>query len=275
MMDVKAIGCSDIGKIRKLNEDAFMIREPLGLFVVADGMGGHKCGDVASSICIQTIEDYIHHPEKPDGISTSMETDDGLSASAKMLCQAIVYANRQIYNRSMADESCRGMGTTVSAVFFTDNTFVAANVGDSPIYMIRENTIEMISTEHNLLHEKPEADIELPDLTEKQMGHILTRAVGIRDTVNPDVCEFPCLKDDRIVICSDGLSNKIEKQEILDIILSKQPESACRQLVDLANSRGGEDNITVIIISINPSNHGGRNGIKGIFSRIANLMSSG
>lgn len=273
-MVVKASGHSDIGKIRKVNEDAYILKESSGLFVVADGMGGHKSGDVASRICVEAVEAYIDDPKSLEGLPQPIASDNNLSPAAENIQNAILYANNRIYSRSMSDETCRGMGSTLSAVVLTDNTFVAANVGDSPIYMIRNHNIERISMLHNLLHEKPAMDIELPELTDKRMGHILTRAMGIRETVLPDICEFPCLRDDRIVICSDGLSNKIEKQEICDIVLSKPPEDAGRQLVDLANERGGEDNITVIVININPSTCGGKSGIKGIFGRIASLMSS-
>lgn len=251
MMIVQAAGFSDIGKVRKANEDRFLLNEPSGLYVVADGMGGHRGGAVASRVAVETIDAYMATSSAESVGVDGTNPDDTQSESAKRLRQSIVLANQKIYTQSTTDEACRGMGTTVSALYLTDSTIITANVGDSPIYLLRNGEIESLYTPHNLLHERK----RMPKAMEgrfpsSKLAHILTRAVGIKKNVGVAIVETQCFTGDIVVICSDGLSGKISREEIRDTVYRYDSEEACRKLTDLANKRGGEDNITVIIVKI-------------------------
>jgi serine/threonine protein phosphatase PrpC len=255
MIMVQAAGFSDIGKVRKANEDCFLLNEPIGLFVVADGMGGHRGGGIASRMAIETIDGYMATPSEPFLDTDGTNTVDAASPAATRLRQSIFLANQKIYTQSVADKACRGMGTTVSALYLVDNSIITANVGDSPIYLLRNREIETLYTPHTLLHERKKIPKSMAGRFPKsKLAHILTRAVGIRSDVGVDLVETPCLSDDIIVLCSDGLSGKISMEEIRDLVYQNDSASACRKLTDLANQRGGEDNITVIVVRVTSAN---------------------
>ena len=136
------------------------------------------------------------------------------------------------------------MGSTVAAVYFSEDTLIAANVGDSPIYLVRNGMIDLLSVPHTLLADLP-VDAPVPF-----MSNILTRAVGSKDFVEADICELHCFKSDILVVCSDGLSTKVTPTEILAITAAQPPAEACRTLVDLANQRGGDDNISAVVLRV-------------------------
>jgi protein phosphatase len=147
------------------------------------------------------------------------------------------------------------MGTTVSALYLTGNSIITANVGDSPIYLLRNGGIETLYTPHTLLNERKKIPKSMEGRFPKnKLAHILTRAVGIRSDVGVDLVETPCFSNDIIVLCSDGLSGKIAGEEIRDLVCQNDSTAACRKLTDLANQRGGEDNITVIVVRITSAN---------------------
>lgn len=251
MVIVQAAGFSDIGKVRRANEDCFLLNEPIGLYVVADGMGGHRAGSVASRLAVETIDAYMANPSEPLPDTAAADGEASHSEAARRLRQSICLANQKIYAQSVADTSCRGMGTTVSALYMVGNTIISANVGDSPIYLLRNREIENLYTPHTLLHERRNAPRSLVGrFSNAKLGHILTRAVGIRSEVKVDLVETPCFPDDVIVLCSDGLSGKISREEIRDLVSQHDSQTACSKMIDLANQRGGEDNITVIVVRI-------------------------
>ena len=159
------------------------------------------------------------------------------------------------------------MGSTVSAVFFTDETLIAANVGDSPIYLVHNGTIERLSVLHTVMAEHAAIDPGGAANIGREYRHMLTRAMGIEETVAPDICEIPYFKNDIVVISSDGLSDKVSPDEILEIVNKERPEKTCRRLVDLANERGGDDNVTVIVAKVRKTLHG-KGGFSGLLSRI-------
>ena len=255
MIMVQAAGFSDIGKVRKANEDSFLLNEPIGLFVVADGMGGHRGGGVASRIAVEAIDAYMATPNQEPSGNGGNDTADDRSAAVKRLLQSIAIANQKIYTQSISDKACRGMGTTVSALYLSGNSIITANVGDSPIYLLRNGEIEALYTPHTLLHERKKIPKSLEGrFSSGKLAHILTRAVGIRTDVNADFVETPSFTNDIVVLCSDGLSGKISREEIRDIVYQNDSEAACRKLTELANQRGGEDNITVIVVRVTNAN---------------------
>jgi PPM family protein phosphatase len=250
MVFVESAGISDVGKKRKGNEDSLYLDDARGLYVVADGMGGHNAGEVASELVVETLREYMSRSGKDDRVGSAEGYDETLSAEANRLLAGIRLANRGVFEVAQSNEAYRGMGSTVSAAFFTDKTLIAANVGDSPIYLVHDNDIELISTTHNVVSEQAAIDPVAADRLGEEVKYLLTRAMGIEEAVRPDVCEIPFHREDRVVISSDGLSDLVEPEEIRDVVLQNSAADACQILVDMANSRAGHDNITVIILRV-------------------------
>jgi serine/threonine protein phosphatase PrpC len=241
MVIVESAGISDVGKKRQSNEDRILVDDARGLYLVADGMGGHRAGEVASTLVVQSICDFLAKGEDPDNHTALPGT---LSSQAHRLLAGIEWSNRVVHQTATEHDDYRGMGSTVAAVYFSEDTVIAANVGDSPIFLVRNGTINLLSVPHTLQAALP-ADAQVPS-----MGNILTRAVGPKSLVEADICELNCFKDDQLVICSDGLSTKVAPREILSLTTAHPPGSACRAMVQLANERGGDDNISAVVLRV-------------------------
>jgi len=247
---LESAGITDVGKKRKANEDALFLDDDLGLYVVADGMGGHRAGEVASSIVVQTIRDDMIR-FKANGQGGDPETiDETLSPEANQVLYSIEHANTGVNQSSRSNNAYRGMGSTVSITYFTANSMVVANVGDSPIYLVHNGSIEELSVPHTVMAEQAAMNPGGARQLGAEFRHMLTQAMGIEETVSPDICEMPYFKGDRLVLCSDGLSDKVSPDEILGVVSKMRPKKACTALVDMANERGGDDNITIIILRV-------------------------
>lgn len=253
-MRIESAGLTDVGKKREGNEDSLLIDNALGFYAVADGMGGHKAGEVASRMVVETLKE--HMSMFCSGQEAPALADNSLSSEALRVLAGIQAANWNIHSLASSSDEHRGMGSTVAAVYCTPITLIAANVGDSPIYLIRDGEIKPLSVTHTVEAELSQMSAEKFNKISPRYHHMLTRAVGIEEDVYPDVCEAPFFDQDLIIICSDGLSNKVTPQEMRDIALSNPPEEACRLFVGLANGRGGEDNITVIVLKLHKKNSG-------------------
>jgi len=244
MLQLDTAGLSDIGRKRDNQEDAFLVDDQHNLYVVADGMGGHLAGEVASQMVVDTLRaaasDPNHYP-------TARE-DASHMAEAGRLAAWVCGANRKVYELSLRDEHCRGMGSTVAALLFLNDRVAAVNVGDSPIYRVRGNGIEMLSAMHTVAAERSSMDPEAMELLSGLFQHMLTRAVGIDADVQPHVREETCRNGDSFIICSDGLSNAVSTEEIREVMGRENARGACRRFVEMANERGGDDNVTVIVI---------------------------
>ena len=250
MFKIESAGISDIGKRRKQNEDSLFLDDRMGLYVVADGMGGHNAGEVASKLVVETIRDYIKQGQSDDPVEERVGIDANLSKEAGLLLAGIQLSNRIVHQTALSNEAYRGMGSTVSAVYFTEKTFIVANVGDSLIYLIRNGEIEQLAVPHTLVAEQTERDPENAELLWSDFKHVLTRAMGVDEKVKADISEKPFFKNDILVICSDGLTDKADDEEILELVYNRRSEKACKSLVDLANARGGDDNITAIVLKV-------------------------
>lgn len=271
MVVIESKGISDVGKKRKGNEDAMFLDDSMNLYVVADGMGGHKAGEVASAIVVETISNYMKQFKENAGVAEEIQdTDESISKRANRLVSGIHLANKGVYELSQKNESYEGMGSTVSAVLFTDESLIAANVGDSPIYLIHKDEIELISVPHTVFAEQAASDPEGAKSLAPRFAHMLTRAVGIGETIKPDVCETSYFKGDVLVLSSDGLSDKVAPEEILEIVGREQTSKACMELVALANERGGDDNITVIVLKVKEKNQKSR--FAWLLSKIGNIF---
>ncbi|MEE8398780.1 MAG: protein phosphatase 2C domain-containing protein [Desulfobacterales bacterium] len=249
MATIISAGISDVGKKRSNNEDSFLIDDQQKLFIVADGMGGHNAGDVASQIVVETMA--RHMKDDPDaGETDASDYDETLSVASNKLLAGIHLANQRVHESAAEDENRKGMGATLSAIHFSDNCLTAANVGDSPIYLVHEGTIEPLHVLHTVIAEQQAIDPDGISEIEERYRHMLTRAMGTNETVQPDACEVQYFKGDILVICSDGLSNKVTPDDIHDIVSKEPPDKACQTLVDLANERDGDDNITAIVLRV-------------------------
>ncbi len=250
MVVVESAGITDVGKRRKGNEDALYMDDATGLYLVSDGMGGHRAGEVASELVVETIRDFMAGSVDENFVPAAGDGNSSLSPTANRLLASIEKANRRVYEAARSKEAYRGMGATVSAAILTDKTLIAANVGDSPIYLIHDDDIELLSVTHNVVSEQSALNPAAAERLGEDVKYLLTRAMGIEETVAPDICELPFFRGDSVVISSDGLSDLVAPDEILAVTGSLPADRACRKLVDMANQRAGHDNITVIILNV-------------------------
>lgn len=250
MIVIESAGITDRGKKRPGNEDSLFLEDSLGLYVIADGMGGHLAGEVASRLVVETIGDYIKSCKENADNENPIYCDETLSKEANRLLSGIYLSNKVVHEAARDNSSYRGMGSTVSVVYFTDGTLIAANVGDSPIYLIRDGQIKLLSVPHTVIAEQAALNPGNADKLGIEFRHVLTRAVGTDETVQADIFEIQCFKNDILVISSDGLSDKASPEEILTLVNSNGSDAACRRLVDLANERGGDDNVTAIVLKV-------------------------
>jgi len=251
-MKLTAASLSDIGPVRGGNEDYFAIDNSNNLYIVADGMGGHLAGEVASKVAVQIIQKNVNHWINKNSPEDELFDfpDNTLSRRGNYILSSIKLANRVIYEMSREYAEYKGMGTTIVVLKIMPATVIAANVGDSKIYLIRGNTIEPLSKEHNMVAEQ----LEMGLISEEEakispLRHMLTRNLGSLDTVDVDVFEIEPMNNDRFLLCTDGLTDNVSDDEILRIIKNgDDPEHLCQQLVHEVNKRGGNDNITVSLI---------------------------
>ncbi|MFZ7125731.1 MAG: protein phosphatase 2C domain-containing protein [Desulfobacterales bacterium] len=250
-LTIEAAALTDVGRVRSQNQDAFLIDPQIRLYAVADGMGGHRAGEVASAMVVDALQRYFRESRSETLLSSGASTEDQtLSEPANRVQAAVHHANRAVFEASRADEKCRGMGSTIAAVWFDSGTAIAANVGDSPIFLLHDGAIERLSVPHTVEEEERHRNPEISESPDHPFRHMLTRGMGVDPVVDADICEVQCFSGDRMVLCSDGLSNHVSPEEILDIVVSAPAESACAHLLNLANERGGEDNITVMILTV-------------------------
>ncbi len=250
-MRIRSFGISDVGKRREKNEDSYLVSDDLCLYAVADGMGGHLGGDFASKIAAQTIQEVIKGLENDPDMTLQEGENLRKGEFQSYLRYAIRLSSRRIFEKAGEDQKLHGMGTTSVILLFRDNKVYVANVGDSRAYRIRNGEITQITKDHSLVGEQLRAGI----LTEEEargsrFKNIITRSVGFQEDVEADVDIRVVKHGDRFLLCSDGLSNMVRDDELRDIVSMNELEPACRRLVDIANDRGGEDNITVVIAEV-------------------------
>lgn len=250
-MKINAYGLTDIGRKRMHNEDCFLINDDLGLYMIADGMGGHSGGEYASRLAVDTVEEVVKQlladPEATviSGVNTE-EAD-----FSDRLRYAIQVASKKIYDRAFYDTSLKGMGTTSVVAMFHEGKVYIANVGDSRAYLFHANKMRQITSDHSLVNEQLKAGlISKQDIKGHKLKNIITRSVGYQESVEIDLKKYDLHMGDKIFLCSDGLSNMVEDEEIEKVITHYSVREACKKLIDLANEKGGDDNITVLLMSI-------------------------
>ncbi len=248
-LSILASGATDVGRRRDHNEDAYLVDRSLGLFIVADGMGGHAGGGTASRLAVETIQESVRVARiaRPDAFGAT----DGVESSSlpDVLRQSVEAACARIFQTAQDDPELAGMGTTVTAALVHGRLAFVAHVGDSRCYLLREGRIYQVSEDHSLVNEQLKAGtISAEEAKRSRFKNIITRSVGFEQQVQVDLMGVELESGDALVLCCDGLSNLVEDPEILRIVDESPVEAAPDRLVELANVRGGDDNITVIVI---------------------------
>ncbi len=248
-----AAGLSDVGLQREHNEDSYVVLKEYDLFVVADGMGGHRAGDVASKLATETISEFFKSTANDD-VTWPFHFDTNLSEEENRLLTGIRVANRQIFERSTRSREYHGMGTTVVGAMFSPRKgrIYIGHVGDSRCYRVREGRIQLMTRDHSLINDYL---LAMPDLTEEQRSelpkNVITRALGMQDQVVVDLQHDEPGPGDVYILCSDGLSGMVTDDEIEKIVVQNPDiRDACKTLIARANEHGGEDNVTAVLIKI-------------------------
>jgi serine/threonine protein phosphatase PrpC len=231
---------TDIGKVREINQDCYAVVPERGVFIVADGMGGHAAGEKASQTAVQIIRDRL------------LSINDGEYGGSLLgvLQASIQEANREIISSSLEDASMRGMGTTATVVMTRSDQLYVGHVGDSRAYLVRNRRIDQITDDHSIVAQLVRARAITPqEAARHPYRNVITRCLGMQADVEADTQQRELRVGDRLLICSDGLSGLVSDDEMLQALLnSTDPQTTCQELVNLALERGGSDNITVVLI---------------------------
>ncbi|HET6147561.1 MAG TPA: Stp1/IreP family PP2C-type Ser/Thr phosphatase [Polyangia bacterium] len=253
-MELSFWAATDVGKKREINEDNFLVDKKLSLFVVADGMGGHASGEVASHLAVHEFraaveagKDVVERYAKGD---TSVRPQDILA----LLESAIHAAGSAVYQKGQAEPEKRGMGTTTSALLIAGDRGFIAHVGDSRIYMLRSGQVVQLTEDHSLLNElirRGKITKEgFEDSPYKQYRNAVTRAVGVYETVQGDTIDFEILPGDQFLVCSDGLHAYLDDHKIIELLKGDDVTDVPKKMVELANAGGGHDNITALVVRV-------------------------
>ncbi len=240
---IKAYAKSDVGKVRELNEDSFYISDSLDeiqLYILADGMGGYKGGEVASKLAIQSAKNYIE--------SNFKEIEKDKDSIIQLVGSSVEYANMIVYEKSKENDELNGMGTTLDVCLIYNNRVFIGHVGDSRVYRIRKEFMRKLTQDHSYVQKLvKDGTITKEEAVHHPQKNMLMKALGCNAFVEPDVMVKGFLKDDILIMNSDGLTNLVSQEEIFKEA-KKDIEQAPKELVNLANGKGGYDNITVIVI---------------------------
>ncbi len=246
-----ASGLTDVGLQRDHNEDSYAVLAEYDLFIVADGMGGHRAGDVASRLATDAIAEFFRSTAQEDA-TWPFHFDTSLSEDENRLVTGIRVANRRIFERSIRSRDCAGMGTTVVGALYSrkKNRLFVGHVGDSRAYRVRHKQIQQLTRDHSLINDYL---LAMPELTEEQRAelpkNVITRALGMQDSVAVDLVNDEPQLGDVYLLCSDGLSGMLTDDQILGVVASSaETNEICRRLIQKANENGGEDNITALVI---------------------------
>lgn len=250
-MKLTAAGSTDPGKVRSNNEDAFHLDVARGLLLVADGMGGHASGEVASRMTVEVIGGYFARAGKGEKTQVGERLPEW-SAETNALASAVRLANMAVFEAAQNAVQWQGMGTTVAAVLVEGRRLCIAHVGDSRVYLIRSGNITQLTDDHSLVSEQVKRDLITKDeAASSSLRNVLTRAVGIGPEVDVDLDELTLADGDILVLCSDGLTGMVSDGDLASVVTAERdPARACSTLIRMANENGGLDNITVIAARI-------------------------
>ncbi len=258
---LKFVGETDVGKVREHNEDTIAFDPEIGLLVVADGMGGYNAGEVASGIAVKTIVNLVHESVEREDLRIN-DPATGMTRAGIILRDAIHRANKIIYQTARTQPQCEGMGTTVVSALFFDNKIAVAHVGDSRLYRLRSDKFEQVTMDHSLLQELVDRGFYSAEEAQRAANkNYVTRALGVEPNVEVEMQEVPVQKGDFYILCSDGLSDMVEDDDIHLTIstFGANLDTVAKQLIQLSNDNGGRDNISVVmahVLEAFPANKG-------------------
>ncbi|MCC6217625.1 MAG: Stp1/IreP family PP2C-type Ser/Thr phosphatase [Polyangiaceae bacterium] len=246
---IEVAGQTDVGRKRNHNEDNFAIMADFGLYVVADGMGGHASGEIASKMAVDTLHEFFAATADDPERTWPYKMDRSKGYEENRLITGIKLCNLRIYEQAQRNAKQRGMGTTVVALFAVEDGIYVAHVGDSRVYRVRDGVLEQLTEDHSLLNDYK----KMKRLTEEEIANfphknVIVRALGMKDTVKVDTRFEAPRAGDVVVLCSDGLSGPVTDEKILELVLANHELPACAQaLIDAANANGGPDNVTCVV----------------------------
>jgi PPM family protein phosphatase len=249
VLRVEVAGDTNVGRKRNHNEDAFSILGEYGLYIVADGMGGHASGEVASRMAVDTLKEFFAATADDPERTWPYKMDRTKGYEENRLITGIKLANLRIYEAAQRDARRRGMGTTIVAIFTVEDGLYVAHVGDSRVYRLREGKLEQLTEDHSLLNDY----IKMKRLTPEEIANfphknVIVRALGMKETVKVDTSFFTPQANDTVLLCTDGLSGPVTDEEMATIVQgSPDLKVATRKLIDRANENGGPDNITCVL----------------------------
>ncbi len=242
---------TDVGRVRDANEDSFLVDEGLGLFVVADGMGGHAAGEVASNVAVHAVRDTVARERELIERFERGEPNASRQDVLRLLELGVQNACAAVYNEAQKDPNKRGMGTTIVVLLLVGTRGFIAHVGDSRIYVCRGDSLHQLTEDHSLINEL----LKRGRLTPEQIGKLnmknaVTRAVGVYESVEADTLDFDVLAGDRYLLCTDGLTEYTQPNDILRVFREAPEEKSAQTFIDLANQGGGKDNITAVVVKV-------------------------
>jgi serine/threonine protein phosphatase PrpC len=250
---IESYALTDTGCVRTENQDRVLTDHSLSLFVVADGMGGHSHGELAAELAISTMQYYVGSSQDRFDVTWPFGYNFEISVDANRMSTAIQLANRQVWNHGQQSPECAGMGTTVAAILLSEGNAVIGNVGDSRVYLLRNNELNQISFDDtfvNTVARQAGADVE--EMANHPMRNVLTQAAGSQNTLDVHIVEQPLESGDVYLICSDGLHGVIGNAAIRSILgAGEYLERAAVRMKDAARAQGGPDNISVVLMSYN------------------------
>ena len=243
---------TDPGRVRDHNEDCIESRPEIGLYVLADGMGGYNAGEVASGMATSLIADGLEEAWRPRDVD-KLGREEAKALSERLMREQVARANNAIFTTSQNNPECAGMGTTLVVCLFYDNFVTVAHIGDSRLYRLRADAMEQVTRDHSLLQEQLDSGLITPEEAKlSQNKNLVTRALGIDPTADPEIHTYETRADDTYLLCSDGLSDMVDDEEIrLTLItLKTNPSLTVQQLVQAANDNGGRDNISAMLTRV-------------------------
>lgn len=250
-MQYHSAGLTDVGQRRQLNEDAFLVDDDLGLYVVADGMGGHAAGEIASQEAVDTVHGMVTRGHVAlTRVAAGDTSEDSLRQAIRVVESAVQAATYMVFGLAQHAPEQQGMGTTVSVLAMCGNYGITAQVGDSRVYLIRGRKAESLTEDHTLVAwQLKQGIITEAEAVRSPHRNVITRAVGSREYVQVDTGFFEVQPSDSFLLCSDGLHGYLQIDEIPEVI-EMGPKGAANRFIHLANSRGGRDNITAIVVTV-------------------------
>ncbi len=252
-MQLDAVARTDPGPVREANEDCFLVDVEAGLFVVADGMGGHASGEIASAIAVEAVQSVLLGEINPDETRLDRSSMDQEEEIRERLRYAMNQASISIRQAAMANPVHTGMGTTLAVLLIEDDEAHLGHVGESRIYLFRDDKLMRLTRDHTVVQQEVDAGTLTPELA-RIVPHknILTQSVGYHGPVEPDTSTRPIEEGDIFILCSDGLTDPLDDAALADIVRSHEPEDLAEVLVQQAIENGTEDNVTVVVVHIQP-----------------------